>query len=727
MRNREYQASSPSNTTASAKTGFAHNDFSDEDQEYADRSPAANHILPYVDAIKLNWKWSSDADVAGPGFGEVSHRPVVVKERSVFVGCIPDGIEDIGEILQSLMETFLERFDFAPFELSQVQVVKLVKDFAFLELATDKVAQIVLAANQLDVFEWGFNGCHFNIEGCNGTHTSVKPLYEYIPLKPARVIFVCNIPQTCWQKDYLEEVFTKILWGSDGQTDLKPVVSAYLLPESSDAYVELASEFVADALIYKCTKNEQLLKEIGEEVFICRDVNSPPMMSRHKVEVCPQRSLFIGISARDEYFKIDCVRKVFDEILPLISRKTSRHAYLEYISIQPGKDYAFFQFNSEIVADAIMDEYVESTQLFVCKNSHVTYIILRLPEYVRPGARYRQAINQRRHTGHPDSRFDRHQKGTFHPNADRRQLSGTNQGGPRLRSSGGEHPGSLMQVPRRYGDEPAKKADCVMSIGASLPPIAIWNGPGASSADPDSLIVVEGVPKGFNYKLLRGALNELFERTLSQTGLLDVGMLILGYLDRDEDFDLVGCLPSAEFVHALLSVREVFIVCGHEVRLLPKDGRRSSNGRHKIAAAPWGQEEFASSDEEAAFGRGSFRNGDPGEWNGSDFSRERKRGYTESANEYDMPIRGTNVKRKFGNAGTDEWHHGQGLRSMSPMPKDEYRGQQRDRGWNSYNPSRAIEGSHWQESNPRGNAAGFSNFENRGGGRNLRRGFRRFN
>lgn len=727
MRNREYQASSPSNTTASAKTGFAHNDFSDEDQEYADGSPSANQILPYVDAIKFIWKWSSDADVAGPGFGEVSHRPVVAKERSVFVGCIPDGIEDIGEILQSLMETFLERFDFAPFELSQVQVVKLVKDFAFLELATDKVSQVVLAANQLDVFEWGFNGCHFNIEGCNGTHTSVKPLYEYIPLKPARVIFVGNIPENCWQKEYLEEVFSKILWGSDGQTDLKPVVSAYLLPESSDAYVELASEFVADALIYKCTKNDQLLKEIGEEVFICRDVNSPPMMSRHKVDVCPQRSLFIGISARDEYFKIDCVRKVFDEILPLISRKTNRHAYLEYISVQPGKDYAFFQFNSEIVADAIMDEYVESTQLFVCKNSHVTYIILRLPEYVRPGARYRQTINQRRHIGHPDSRFDRLQKGAFHSNAERRQIVGFNQGGPRFRSSSGEHSGTLMQVPRRYGDEPSKKADFVMSIGASLPPIAIWNGPGASSADPESLIIVEGVPKGFNYKLLRGALNELFERTLSQTGLLDVGMLILGYLDRDEDLDLVGCLPSPEFVLALLSARKVFIVCGHEVRLLQKDRMRSSNGRHKVAAVPWGQEEFGSSEEEASFGRGSLRNGDPGEWNGSDFSRERKRGYTESANEYEMQIRGANTKRKFGNAGTDEWHQSQGLKSMSPVPKDGFRGQQRERGWNNYNSSRATEGSQWQDSNTRGNAAGFSNFESRGAGRNIRRGFRRFN
>ncbi|MCO5583186.1 hypothetical protein L7F22_037094 [Adiantum nelumboides] len=653
MRNREFQASSPSNNTANARTGFAHNDFSDEDQDYTERSPV-NRILPYVDAIKLNWKWSSDSEVADHGSGEVSQRPVVVKERSVFIGCIPDGIEDIGEILQGLMETFLERFDFAPFELSQVQMVRLVKDFAFLELATDKVAQIVLAANQLDVFEWGFNGCHFNIEGCNGTLTSVKPLYEYIALKPARVIFVGNIPQTCWQTDYLEE-----------------------------------------------TQNGGLSTKI----------------------------LFVGISARDEYFKIDCVRKVFDEVLPLISRKTNRHAYLEYISIQPGKDYAFFQFNSEIVADAIMDEYVESTQLFVCKNSHVTYIILRLPEYVRPGARYRQAVNQRRLSGQPDSRFDRQQKGPFY---DRRQFPG----GPRPRNTGGDQSGTLVQVPRKYGDEPAKKADCVMSIGASLPPIAIWNGPGATSADPDSLIVVEGIPKGFNYKLLRGALNELFERTLAQTGLLDVGMLILGYLDRDEDFDLVGCLPSAEFVHALLSVRKVFVVCGHEIRLLAKEGKRTSNGRQKINSAPWGQEEFGSDDEEAVFDRGSFRNGDESDWNGNEIPRDRKRGYPESANAYEMTVRGTNLKRRFANAGTNEWYHSQGLRSTSPMPKEEFRNQERDRDWNSYNSARAMDGTQWQDGNPQGNApyAGFSAVENRGfirnqnAGRNFRRGgFRRFN
>ena len=332
--------------------------------------------------------WSFGSEKVVSGSADVNNRSVMAKERSVFVGCIPDGIEDIGEVLQTLMEAFLERFDFAPIELSQVLVVKVLKDFAFLELPTDKVAQIVLAANQLDVFEWGINGCHFNIEGCKGTHSAVRPLIEYIPLRPARVIFVGNIPQIHWERDYLEEVFSRILWGSDGQTNIKPVVSVYLLPESSDAYLELASEYIADALIYKCTKNNQILKDIGEDVFICRDANSPPMMSRHKIDICPQRSLFIGVSVRDEYFKIDHVRRVFDDILPLISRKINRYAYLEYISVQPGKDYAFFQFNSEAIVDAVMDEYIENTQIFTSNSNSLSYIILRPPGYVRPGAKY---------------------------------------------------------------------------------------------------------------------------------------------------------------------------------------------------------------------------------------------------------------------------------------------------------------------------------------------------
>ncbi|KAH7444655.1 hypothetical protein KP509_02G086700 [Ceratopteris richardii] len=713
MRTREFQGSSPSNNTVGGRTGFTHNDFSDEDLEYSRSRP--NRVLPYINTIKLKWKLSFDSEIPDPGFVDVGHRPVVVKERSIFVGCIPDGIENIGEILQTLMEGFLERFDFAPFELSQVQVVKLVKDFGFLELATDKVAQIVLAANQLDVFEWGFNGCHFNIEGCNETYTSVRPLYEYLPLKPARVVFVGNIPELCWKTEYLEEVFTKILWGSDGQTELKPVVAVYLLPESSDAYVELASEFIADALIYKCTKNDQLLKEIGDEVFICRDVNSPPMMSRHKVEICPQRSFFIGISARDEYFKIDCVRKVFDEILPLISRKMNQYAYLEYVSIQPGNDYAFFQFNSDVVADAIMDEYIENTQLFVCKDSLVTYIILRPPEYVRPGARYHQVINHRRLSGQPNLRYEQQKKGAFHANTGRRQFSG----GPRMGNSGGDHPGGLMQAPREY-DEPAKKADCVMSIGATRPPVAIWNGPGATSADPESLIVIEGIPKGFNYKLLRGALNELFERTLAQTGLLDVGMLILGYLDRDEDFDLVGCLPSPEFVNALLSLRKKFVVCGHEVRLLAKDGMHNSDGRRGTAVTTWNQDEFGSSDEEAAYVGGSFHNGDAIEWNSNGFPKNCRRGYSETAGAHDMTQRGPAVKRKFPNAVSDDWYHNPGLRNMSSLPKEELHNQESDHDWNNAGSGRGINRAHWPRKNFRGNASyackdgGFSAVENRG-------------
>ncbi|KAH7421066.1 hypothetical protein KP509_13G038900 [Ceratopteris richardii] len=114
MRTREFQGSSPSNNTVGGRTWFTHNDFSDEDLEYSRSRP--NRVLPYINTIKLKWKLSFDSEIPDPGFVDVGHRPVVVKERSIFVGCIPDGIENICELLQTLMEGFLERFDFAPFE-----------------------------------------------------------------------------------------------------------------------------------------------------------------------------------------------------------------------------------------------------------------------------------------------------------------------------------------------------------------------------------------------------------------------------------------------------------------------------------------------------------------------------------------------------------------------------------------------------------------------------------
>lgn len=705
---------------------FAHNSHHVEVQKHVVKKPSALSVAPFSHQIELNWKWPSDADYTINPVVDVSNRSMVAKEKSVFVGCIPDGTENLEQILQNLMEKFLERFDFAPAILSQIQVVKTVKDFAFLELATEKVAHIVLAANQLDVFEWGVKGFHFNIEGCKGTHTSVRPLIEYMPLKPARVIFVGNIPKSRWQNEYLEVFFARVLRGSDGPADLKFVNSVYLLPESCDAYVELASEIMADAIVFKCTKNPQILKDIGEDVFICRDSSSIPLMSKHKGIICPQRALFVGVSAPGQEFKIDCVRKIFEVILPIISRETNQPGYLEYISVQPGKDYAFFQFNSEAIVDAVMDEYIQNTQLFMCNSSPLSYIILRPPGYVRPGARYRSDSNRQGVPGMANTHMNTHfSKQGHHTSLDRKRQPKNNLS---------KQSGTIPVVPRRFGDEPAKKSDCIMSIGVSQLPMATWNGlfsTGACAADPECMLVIEGLPKGLSYKLLRGALNELFEKFLCHTGLLEVGMLVLRYLDRDGNLDVVASLPSAKFVNALLSMRDTFVVAGNEVRLLPRGRKRKFNWRGNPADYLRGQGELSClSDDEANQVREPSRYCGVDAWNAPSLPR-RKRGRLEMVS-HGRSGRGHGIRRKGLEFDTEAWCEQEGLRSLSPPPKV-FRGDIKEtfRGvkgsWKvasklktDNHVPKAMTVSQWQEGSPRGimphicKSAGALKFGNRG-------------
>lgn len=732
---------SPSETMAGQKLTSAQDSLCDEVQVCELKSPPAPESAP--SPIPLNWKWNTDAGYTSKTLADMNNRSVVVKERSVFVGLIPDGVVNLEEILEDLMKKFLERFDFVPAILSKVLVVKVLKDFAFVELATDKVAQIVLAANQLDVFEWAINGSHINIQGCNGTRTSVRPLIEYMPLKPARVIFIGNIPKSHWEKDYLEAFFSRILQGSDGSMDLKVVVSVYLLPESCDAYLELASEFIADALIYKCTRNSQILKDIGEDAFICRDASSPPMMSRHTSVICPQRSLFVGISSRGEDFKVDYVRKAFEEVLLSISRKSNHRGYLEYISFQPGTDYAFFQINSEATVDAIMDEYIENTHLFICQASPVLYIILRPPDYVRPGARYYLENNWRGQSKCTYSGYDHGLMKKGHLNQGwrigERQPDLIRQGLSRSRSNCIEEPGKIAL---KTGEEPRKKPDCVISIGVSPPPLASWNGvssEGDCSADPDCLIIVEGLAKGLSYKLLRGALNELFERALSHTGLLEVGMLVLRYLDRDENHNTVACLPSADFVYALLSMRKVFMVAGNEIRLLPKNPRKIFNRRWNPSHLACGQGEHSClSDEDAYLGRRPFRGGALGKWNAPIRFQEKNRLCSETKVQYHHSHgalgRGFATRRNDSDLCTAKWGQNEGLRSISPQPRQEFRGhfketlhqwngaEERHRNWNGLQrhginlPIATTENSPWQGSDPGGKAPKFfkkPEFQNR--------------
>eukprot|EP00250_Pteridium_aquilinum_P012656 c20858_g1_i2 orf=2316-4451(+) len=558
------------------------------------------------------------------------------------------------------MENFLQRFDFAPAILSQIQLVKIVKDFAFLELATEKVAHIVLAANQLDVFEWGVNGFHFNIEGCKGTRTSVRPSIEYMPLKPARVVFVGNLPKSRWQKEYLEVFFSRILRGADGPADFKFVNCVYLLPESCDAYVELASEIMADAIVYKCTKNPQVLKEIGEDVFICRDPSSVPLMSKHKGNVCPQRSLFIGVSAPGQEFKIDAVRKIFEEILPMVSRESNQPGYLEFISIQPGKDYAFFQFNSEAIVDAVMEEYIENTHLFVCSSSPLSYIILRPPGYERPGAKYRSDSNRKGVLG--TVKLDTRKHSSKYDL--RAGLASTK----RPKSMVSKQLGTVPLVPRRFGDEPAKKADCVLSIGVSPLPKATWNGlpsTGACAADPECMLVIEGLPKGYSYKLLRGALNELFEKALSQTGLLEVGMLVLRHLDRDGNLDVVASLPSAKFVNALLSLRKTFVVAGSDIRLLPRVGRRKISWKGKLAEHGRAQGEVSCLSDDEVYQEPTRCRFEGGR-STPNFSR-RKRARSQNASPF-QGRRNLEIRRNGLECDAEVWCE-EGLRTLSPPPK----------------------------------------------------------
>eukprot|EP00250_Pteridium_aquilinum_P004425 c14636_g1_i1 orf=243-4331(+) len=619
-------------------------------ESVANQELPAVGCAPFNHLLQLRWKWPSHAD---SNSDLPTNRIVVAKERSIFVGCIPDGVENLEQLLNGLMDRFLERFDFAPVTFGQIEVVKAVKDFAFIELTSEKVAQIVLAANQLDVFEWGVNGYHFNIQGCTATYTSVRPLIEYLPLRPARVLYVGNIPKSRWRKDYLEAFFSKMLRGSDGPTDLKYVVSVFLLPDSSDAYVEVASEIMADALIFKCTKSPELLKDIGEDVLICRDASSVPLMSRHKGSICPQRSLFIAVPPRGEDFKINSVVKVFVDLLPFIARKSNCPGYLEFVLVEPGKEHAFFQFSSEAFVDAIMDEYIESTQIFLCRGSPASYIILRPPEYVRPGARYRSGSLCRGLSGTNYKLPIAHAYGS--------DMVGRRQ----ARNSGTQQSMSIAYVPRRFGDEPAKKPDCIVSLGASPAPLTTWNGlssSGSCSADPGCMIVVEGLPKGLSFKLARGALNELFERLLLDSGLLEVGMLVVRYLDRDGKLD-VASLPNAEFVCAILSVESTFVVAGEEIRLLPYD-RKGLQWRSNSADLSGGPCELSSLSDEDSQGRTVIGNYAADGWSAPSFQQQRKRGLPELEGRFlpgfDTGLRSSAIRRNNLDGSTDEWGQGKG-------------------------------------------------------------------
>ncbi|MCO5578886.1 hypothetical protein L7F22_032734 [Adiantum nelumboides] len=646
---------------------------SHELQELSVKEMPPTNCIPFSHLVPTIWRWSERADINN----ESTHRMVVAKERSVFVGCIPDGIENLKELLHGLMDRFLERFDFAPVTFAQIESIKSVKDFAFIELTSDKVAQIVLAANQLDVFEWGVDGFHFNIQGCTSTCTSVRPSIEYLPLRPARVLFVGNIPEPQWHKDYLEAFFSKALQGSDRPTVSKYVVSVLLLPDSSDAYVEVASEIMADALIFKCTKNPEFLKEIGEEVFICRDACSVPLMSRHKGTIYPQRCLVISVPPVGEELKINNVVKVFLDVIPFIARKSNQAGYLEFVLIEPGKDYAFFQFNSEAFVDAIMDEYIESTQIFLCRGSPASYIILRSPQYIRPGARYRSGSYCR------GSKFKL--PGSYaHGTETERQRQARN-------ASTGQS-GSITYAPRRFGDEPVKRPDFVVSVGASPPSVATWNGlnsSGCCASDPDCMIVVKGLPRGLSFKLARGALNELFERLLCDSGLLEAGSLLVTYLDRDGNLD-VASLPDPEFVCAILSIDSTFVVAGEEISLLPYE-RKGFLRRSNSVDLSGGPCELSSLSDEDSPGRMLVRNCNMNGMGPASFQQQGNRGQADwegqSFPKYDNVRQGPPVKRRNNfNDMSGQWGHGNGWNG-SFATKQSYRShsQENAQTWHSAN------------------------------------------
>lgn len=441
-----------------------------------------------------------------------------------------------------------------------------------------------------------------------------------------------------------------MLPGSDGLANLDYVVSVFLLPESCDAYVEVASEIMADSLIFKCTKSPELLKDLGEDVLICRDASSVPLMSRHTGSICPQRSLIIVVPPRGEYFKISAVVKVFVDLLPFIAKKSNCPGYLEYVRVEPGKDYAFFQFSSEAFVDAIMDEYIESTQIFLCR-SPASYIILRPPDYVRPGARYRSGPHCQGLSGTKYKLPITVGSGT---NMDRQKQA---------RNSSTEQTASIAYVPRRFGDEPVKKPDCIVSVGATPLPVATWNGLSAAaacSADPGCMITVQGLPRGLSFKLARGALNELFERLLCDSGLLEVGMLVVRYLDRDGNFE-VASLPGADFVCALLSIDSVFVVAGEEIRLLPYEQQKGSHWKGNSADLSGGPCELSSLSDEDSQGRVVVKCCTPDEWSALSLKQQRKRGHSEMEGRilsgFESVARGPSNRR---NIVDDEWDNGDG-------------------------------------------------------------------
>jgi hypothetical protein len=146
-------------------------------------------------------------------------------------------------------------------------------------------------------------------------------------------------------------------------------------------------------------------------------------------------------------------------------------------------------------------------------------------------------------------------------------------------------------------------------------------------------------------------LNELFERCLCQTGLLEVGILVVRDLDFDGRFG-VATLPNSEFVSALLSMRNVFVVAGEEVRLLAYDKRRAFPLTANAMDFSGGYCELSSLSDEDSQGRTVVQNS--AEYN-SDFMGQSDQGYMEIDRAY--PTGHDTVDRRSNcENGNEEWY-----------------------------------------------------------------------
>lgn len=401
-------------------------------------SPSPNEALPPVRQLSAIPSLPPQVESPIPRVGTVPNpRPgdgIVVSDpkrdarehaKSVFVGNIPVGLPDTVASLQEVLEEYLRPLECVPAKSGNIERISLyersIGGYAFVQFFSDVMARIVLDACQGKSVNIQMNGVQLsvgrNLKGATAPLISRETMFRGDRhLDPARILYVGNLPDRWRVEESLKKHFSESLGGT--RNDSNFVTEVYLLPQCLDVYVEFSSEAMADAMIYKCSKDPKLLECMGEGVFICRHPKFVPLfrwtsnplaaykniksdgersqVKDMKVEASEQivskqqSTLYVGnLPLTAEAYSIQHLREFLDGILSQQLDKIPVVGCVKSVTWPPGRHYAHVEFDLESTADSIMDSYIEQTPIFVFNDMALS--VFRHQKYVRPGAVYKMS------------------------------------------------------------------------------------------------------------------------------------------------------------------------------------------------------------------------------------------------------------------------------------------------------------------------------------------------